>query len=200
MGREGTRALVQTGRGDDGRWPGGMAAGQKITGKKRRTKWKVLRGERAKALVPRNHGLGDVPEEELLPSFLLRAFGHDVLRTQDQGAPCRAAPARVQLPSAGPWSTLPGCSSPGSFLRRGPRREPSLEATSPRCPAAGAAHGRAAVCRRRSSCSGRATAALARFDSHTNRDKPEKASEPVRETTPLILQITTRGERWCGTG
>ncbi|KAH9371136.1 hypothetical protein HPB48_000428 [Haemaphysalis longicornis] len=47
-------------------------------------------------------------KEELLPSFLLRAFTQGVPTSsgpgglfQDQGAACRAAPARAQLPSAG---------------------------------------------------------------------------------------------------
>lgn len=88
---------------------GGQVARQlgKNRGKKR-TKPGQLREERAKGLVPRNLGLGDVPEEELLPSFLLRTFAQGVPTSsgpgglfQDQGAACRAAPARAQLPSAG---------------------------------------------------------------------------------------------------
>ncbi|KAH9385036.1 hypothetical protein HPB48_027075 [Haemaphysalis longicornis] len=141
-------------------------------------------------------------QEELLPSFLLRAFTQGVPTSsgpgglfQDQGAACRAAPARAQLPSVGL-----GRRYRGAHLRG--RSWDVVLASS-----AGIRH-RCAVPWQaphtvEQLCAGDDPVAavvppLPSLASTATSTDDEKASGPVCETTALIIPNPTREGRWCG--
>lgn len=161
---------VQHGREDDGLWAGGATAGQKSREEENEAR-RATSGtcEEARATEPRAGGRSRgrapavVPAAGLHPgrAYLIRSWW---LVPGPRGG-LSSGSCQGAVAECGPWPTLPRRSSPGSFVGRGPC-ELSWDQTSVRCPVACAAHGRAAVCRRQSSCSSRATPALTHSDGY----------------------------------